>query len=91
MLSDELSKQEQIDISQYIAGIYKQGSQKGISEFRHYCLDNLRAILRFDVAIWFDRRAHELAFTDLDTYLYKTPSNFLESYNKYVSQTIIYF
>lgn len=86
MVNNELSHQEQVNISQYIATIYQQARQMEINEFRYYCLDTLNDIITFDGALWFDRRDHDFAFTGLDTFLYKLPNNFMENYNEYISK-----
>jgi len=86
MTSNELSHQEQLNISYYIASIYQQARQMDINNFRYFCINRLNCIISFDGALWFDRRDHNLAFTNLDTFTYQLPDHFIENYNEYISK-----
>jgi DNA-binding CsgD family transcriptional regulator len=89
MTSNELSHQEQVKISQYIAAIYKQSRQMNINDFRYFCLNSLHNIIDFDGALWFDRRENDLAFTGSGTFLYQVPDGFMENYNEFISKTYL--
>ncbi|WNC73449.1 helix-turn-helix transcriptional regulator [Thalassotalea psychrophila] len=88
-LSDQLNHQEQLELSRYVATIYRQAQQLEINEFRNYCLDSLQEFINFQGAIWFNRREQELKFTDLETFLYQLPENFMENYNEYISKAYL--
>lgn len=85
-MNNELTHQEQVTISQYIATIYRHARQMEMNDFRYYCLNSLKNLITFGGAIWFDRRDHDLAFTNLDTFVFELPNNFIENYNKYISK-----
>lgn len=86
MTNTELSHKEQLNISQYIAMIYKQSRQMNINDFRLFCFNNLHNIIDFDGGLWFDRRDNDLAFTDSGTFLYQLPETFMQNYSKYISR-----
>lgn len=86
MTINELSHQEEIFISHYIANIYRQAQQMKTNDFRYFCLDSLNELINFDAALWFDRREKDIAFTNLETFTYQLPDNLIENYNKYISK-----
>lgn len=85
----ELTHEQQVQLSHYIASVYRQAGQLDADAFRLYCLGQLQQFIQFESGIWFYRKGVEESFTRAETYLFNIPAGFMENYNRLLSTEML--
>lgn len=77
--------EQELELSEFIASIYKKAYETNVDEFRQYCFDGLKNFISFGAGIWVTRRERDRAVTKADTFVYNLPNDFMDRYNRKIA------